>query len=284
MDFKSLRIIFALLMPLLWVDGVLATPCADTDYDLRSQAEVDALGQTGCTSVTGDLQITNSYDIANLDGLANLTSVGGQLDIYDNAALTNVNGLANITRVGGSLFINDNDALINLDGLTSLTSVGGFLTIESNDALTNLDGLANITNLRADMYIRNNFTLTNCQLVAPILGWPDGPPEDAVAGDIYIAQNEVGCNSIGEILVSYTERLERLKRLPEIVALGLLNNIQGFLGSSSEDTAKETPPAAREAPAKDLEQAKPIPTLPTLTLLILSGLMALFGIRRLRAV
>ena len=52
MDFKSLRIAFALLLPLLWVDGVWATPCADTYYELTTQAEVDALGQTGCISVS----------------------------------------------------------------------------------------------------------------------------------------------------------------------------------------------------------------------------------------
>ena len=44
-----------LLLPLLWVDGVWATPCADTNYDLNSQAEIDALGETGCTSINGFL-------------------------------------------------------------------------------------------------------------------------------------------------------------------------------------------------------------------------------------
>ena len=407
MDFKSLRIAFALLMPLLWADGVWATPCADTDYDLRSQAEVDALGQTGCTSVRGRLVIgrtSGSDDITSLESLVNLTSVEGSMDIYyndvltnldgldnltsveghlyigynavltslnglanltsvgalyliDNSALTNLDGLARLTRIedlldiignpalanlnglanltsvegglnissnpaltnldgltnltsvesiniennraltnldglasltsvndarqvgawrAGNMFIWLNRALINLDGLANLTSVGGALEIFGNYALTNVDGLANLTNVD-DLAIYDNAALTNCQLVAPVLGWPDGPPEGAVDGDISIYSNAAGCNSIAEILEAYSDAL------PEIVALGLLNSIQGFLGSSSEDTAKETPPAAREAPAKDLEQAKPISTLPTLALFILSGLMALFGIRRLRA-
>ena len=43
----------------------------------NTQAEVDALGATGCDSVSGDLRIENSSDITNLDGLANITSVGG---------------------------------------------------------------------------------------------------------------------------------------------------------------------------------------------------------------
>ncbi|MBR23453.1 MAG: hypothetical protein CMN22_00415 [Rubrivirga sp.] len=65
----------------------------------------------------------------------------------------------------------------------------------------------------------------------------------------------------------------------------LLDTIQGFLGAS-ESTATTRPPAARKAAedATDLEHAQVIPTLSTFTLFILSGLMALFGARRLRTV
>ena len=69
----------------------------------NTQAEVDALGATGCDSVSGELRIRNSADITNLDGLANITSVGGDLSIYNNNALTNLDGLANLTSVGGGL-------------------------------------------------------------------------------------------------------------------------------------------------------------------------------------
>ena len=70
-----------LLLPLLCADGAWAAECVQTDYDLNTQAEVDALGATGCDSVRGHLLIGfsaafTSDRILTLDGLANITSVG----------------------------------------------------------------------------------------------------------------------------------------------------------------------------------------------------------------
>ena len=84
-----------------WTGWAEAAACSSTNYDLNTQAEVDALGATGCDSVSGNVYIRNSADITNLDGLANITSVGGGLNIYNNNALTNLDGLANLTSVGG---------------------------------------------------------------------------------------------------------------------------------------------------------------------------------------
>ena len=92
------------LLPLFWVGGVWAVDCP-RDYYLESQAEVDALGATGCDRILGSLYIGNSTDITNLDGLANITSVGGDLTICSNSALTNLDGLATLTSVGGNLHI-----------------------------------------------------------------------------------------------------------------------------------------------------------------------------------
>ena len=148
--------------------------------------------------------IGNSTDITNLDGLANITSVGSGLGIDYNAALANLDGLANITSVGGDLTIYSNAALTNLDGLASLTSVGGALYISSNSALTNLDGLANITSVGGGMNVLSNTTLTDCQGVALVLGWPIGPPDDNVLGTIRIESNATGCNSVAEVLASFS--------------------------------------------------------------------------------
>ena len=90
----------SVLLPLLWVEGVWAVECPDTNYNLSIQAEVDALGATGCDRVSGNLTIIYST-ITNLDGLANITSVGGNLYFVENVALTNLDGLANLTSVGG---------------------------------------------------------------------------------------------------------------------------------------------------------------------------------------
>ena len=121
------------LLPLLWVEGAWAVDCSDTINGVNTQAEVDALGATGCDRVTGYFTVGGyGSDITNLNSLANITSVGGALTISVNYALTNLDGLANITSVGGYLFINYNTALTNLDGLASLTSVGGYVRIYDN--------------------------------------------------------------------------------------------------------------------------------------------------------
>lgn len=133
-----------ILLPLLWVEGVWAFECARAYYEMRVQDDVDELGFTGCTRVSGDLVLRDSYDIRNLNGLANLTSVGGSLKIYDTSELPNLDGLANLTSVGSNFFISDNAALTNLDGLARLTSVGGHLEIRDNPALANLNGLVKL--------------------------------------------------------------------------------------------------------------------------------------------
>ena len=38
--------------------------------------------------------------------------------------------------------------------------------------------------------------------MAPVTGWPNGPPDDTVAGDITIGYNGSGCDSIEQILTS----------------------------------------------------------------------------------
>ena len=56
------------LLPLLWVEGVWAVNCPDTNYDLRTQAQVDSFVATGCDTISGSLIIaSDSYYRANLD-------------------------------------------------------------------------------------------------------------------------------------------------------------------------------------------------------------------------
>ena len=79
-------------------------------YYLNSQAEVDALGATGCDRIEGDLVILQSSGITNLDGIANITSVEGGVEIV-NSALTNIDGLDSLTSLSGDIFFTYNSAL-----------------------------------------------------------------------------------------------------------------------------------------------------------------------------
>ena len=132
------------LLPLLWVEGVRAVDCPSNNYDLNTQAEVDALGAVGCDTVTGNLSVYGSTDITNLDGLLTLKNVSGTLDINVNDALDNLDGLANINSIGGSMYIRYNRALTNIDGVSGVASVGDRLVIAYNDALFNIDGFVSL--------------------------------------------------------------------------------------------------------------------------------------------
>ena len=190
-------------------------------------------GLSSITSIGGYFRLTHNPVLTNLDGLSGVTSLGGDLNISFNAALTNLDGISSFANsMGRNLNISFNTALTNLDGLYGITSAVGAvdnLSIENNDALTNLDGLSGITGgLGGDLYILSNQALTNlnglsgissvgglvkigssarladCIGIAPLLGWPDGPPDDSVVGNITVQSNAPGCNSVEDILASVT--------------------------------------------------------------------------------
>lgn len=174
---------FLVLLSLLWVEGVWAVDCPQEDYELTTQAEVDAFGAESCDTVIGYLHIDgsaeeitnlnalvhlssvgdtfwiNSTGVANLDGLSSLTSVG-RFYIVFNGSLTNVDGLSRLTSVG-ELSIGDNDALTHLDGLSSLLTVRDILQIGNNDALVNIDSLKNLTGIGGTLWITGNTVLSN---------------------------------------------------------------------------------------------------------------------------
>ena len=221
MDFKLLRIAFALLLPLLWVEGAWAVDCAYPNYKLNFQADVDALGATGCDRIRGYLRINSATDITNLDGLANLTSVGGYLNINTNAALA------------------------------------------------------------------------RCEGVALLLGWPSGPPKDGVDGSIYVGRNSSGCNGISEVLSSY---------IPPSISrsfnalLQAVQNVRGAGSSQQQATsdssanagvarelAKHEGAAAQSKTAAATREPASIPAMPNYLMLIMSCLVGLLGLRRLRA-
>jgi len=191
-------------------------------------------------SVGDFLYIGNNADLANIEGLAKLNSVGGSLAIYGNDALTNLDGLAKLNSVGRDLYIGGNADLANIDGLAKLASVGGDLDIYNNAALTNLDGLANLTSvgelfanigtLRGYLQIYNNDVLTNCQGIAPVLGWPSGPPDDSVGGEITIESNATGCNSVEEILASYSPPAATPVPTSPLWLLGIMAGLLSLVG------------------------------------------------------
>ena len=143
-----------------------ASTCPSVSYRFNTQVQIDALGELGCTSISGDVWIEDTNDVNNLDGLSNVTAIGGALIIRKNAALVNVDGLSRLTSIESWLNISSNAELANLDGFANLSSVGGsfsktyelggWLSISDNAMLTTLDGFESLTSVRRGLVIQGN--------------------------------------------------------------------------------------------------------------------------------
>lgn len=128
---------------------------------VESLAELEAL--RGCEIITGNLRISESTDIVNLEPLNSLLEVQGSLNIYDNSALTSLAGLENLTSVRGRF------------GLARAGSV----TTGANDILSSIDSLANLATIEGDFYFRRNNLLPSLSL----------PSLTSVGGNIFLESN-----------------------------------------------------------------------------------------------
>ena len=158
------RLLGLILIPVLTIaysPPLQAVDCNGIPIGLSSQAEVDSF-QTDygpCDRVV-TLYIEGA-DIANLDGLADLTSTGASLYIQNNPLLNNLDGLSSLVSVGRNLWIENNASLTNLEGLTALTDVSNALIIIYNDALEYVSGLSALTSVGASLIIWKNNSLIN---------------------------------------------------------------------------------------------------------------------------
>jgi len=186
-------------------------------YSNDSLGDVNGLLSLG--RVEGDFEIFSNNSLANLDGLINLTAVGGHFWIVYNSALRNIDGLTSLDSVQSrpvpieenyyyGMHVYGNDILLDLDGLTALRTVGGNLSIQRNYSLRNVDGLSNVRSVGNDLYILSNWSLDDCRGVAPLLGWPYGPPYDSVGGSIFIEANDLGCQSVEDIFFTFESEVK----------------------------------------------------------------------------
>ena len=176
--------VISVLASIFYGHTVLSAECASENYDLNSQAEVDALGETECDVILGDLTIKGST-IESLLPLSNLELLNGKLRILDNPKLSSLSGLDNLRSVGDRVYLNGR-SLSSIDALNSLTSVGGefqmrntgvaeangleslvsvgrSLIFEDNAFLEHLDGLINVSQLGGGVILWFNQSLRNVE-------------------------------------------------------------------------------------------------------------------------
>ena len=124
--------------------------CPTTNIILNSQEDIDdfAINYPGCTQILNGLSI-HGNDIANFDGLTNISTITGDLFLDDNNILTSLEGLINLTTINGNLLINGNNILDYLTGLDNLTIINGNVEIIST-GLTNCTGLGSLTTITGD--------------------------------------------------------------------------------------------------------------------------------------
>lgn len=180
---------FTLVFPFLFCLNGQSQNCLPNGISFTTQAEIDnfSVNYPGCTVIEGNVQISFSDAISNLNGLSQITTIGAELYIGVNTALTSLSGLENITSIGGNLQLVYLPQVTSLNVLANLTTIGGGLTISDMQLLTNFDGLEQINSLDY-LSISNNAALTSLNGLANL---------DTVRGYLDIYNNDALTNLNG---------------------------------------------------------------------------------------
>ena len=172
------------------------TACPDYFFP-SSQQEIDNFPSNYpyCTTI-GYLDLSFTFDITNLDSLAQLTSISGGIEINTGiySSLTDMSGLQNLTSIGGSLYLLYTE-IADLSGLQNVTSIGGKISLIGNSNLLSLDGLENISpDSIGGLSIYNNENLSVCSLPNICTYLNEG-----LGNSTNISGNSSGCNSEAEV-------------------------------------------------------------------------------------
>ena len=140
------------------------------------------------------LTINSNSSLINLNGLDNLSLVSN-LSVYNNNALYDLSGLNSLNYIY-DLYVFNNASLVSLNGLNGLTYVHQSIDIENNPSLIDINALSPLLQIRG-LILKNNIILKCCLIVSKIVA--NNP-------SIYtdIQNNDVGCNSLSEILAQDT--------------------------------------------------------------------------------
>lgn len=175
--------------------------CTTINGDLKIEgASITYLnGLSNITTITGDVKIKKT-GLVSLNGLQNLIYIGKKLSIKENNFLVNLNGIYNLSYIGEELEIEENPLLNSISALGNLTHIGNgdeAITIKDNSKLTSLNGLGNAnTVINGSIKIKDNNLLSVCT-VSSLCNFFNAP-----SGSISISNNQNGCNSYNQVLMS----------------------------------------------------------------------------------
>ncbi len=150
-------------------------------------------GLLNASSTIELLEIASNNSLLNLNGLENATAIL-YLFLNSNPLLENLNPLSNMSGSSEELLIFNNSGLMNIDALSGLNSAN-VVAIRDNPALNSLQGLEGLTQITGSLSISGNTQLADGCAIYPLLNTPG-----AISGPIDIQNNDVGCNSVAEII------------------------------------------------------------------------------------
>ena len=179
-----------------------------------------SLNNTGLTSLSGlenvrslgteeegaYLSISYNDDLLSTDSFSPETVSLRGVFIGLNPQLSSISSFSVTSpEIAGDVSILSNPQLISLDFFQGLERIGSYIQIIDNQQLSDISGLMTLEEVSDRFWLGTNPNLTECWPLAKLLGWPNGPPQDGVAGSINIGSewgyaNAEGCNSVAEIL------------------------------------------------------------------------------------
>lgn len=163
---------------------------------------------SGLNQVSSNISISNNELLINMGGLGGLIGFSASLSVRYNNQLSSLGDLSNIDQLNG-LVIWSNPLLSHLNGLTNVTHLGNgtALSLHSNNTLSNIEGLSKLVSAELDVEITDNPMLEDCSPLVTLLDSVDdaepGPGPGVagipdVGGDVTLANNLPGCNSLPE--------------------------------------------------------------------------------------
>ncbi len=165
----------------------------------RNDSLTELGGWENLKTIGSFLSIEQNQNMSVMPSFSGLETIEGSLFLKNNQSLTSISGFPNLKKIMSNAVIQSNASLTTIDGMAELDLVGGQFYLESNPMLIDIIGLAGLEQVDGFFAIRFNDSLVECGAVALLLGWPAGPPDDLVGGDISIKFNGPGC-SLDEML------------------------------------------------------------------------------------
>ena len=223
-------------------------PCSGT-YDISSLADFTPI--LACESVSGSLRIDAlDASVTSLPDLSCLRTIGGDLQLSTSDGLRDIDGLSNLESIGNDLRtpailtrllmrLFFNTQLEQVDGLLSLRSVGGTVSIDLSYALTNVDGLSNLEVIGEDLHLYDDPLIENFNGFARLtsVGSYFGI---ALCGSVTHMEGFAQLTEIGgDLEVDQNDSLENIDGLSGVTSVGLgvsistnpaLANIDGLSG------------------------------------------------------